>query len=214
MDHLDINIGSPLNLQLLSGEGKQRYDVHLIGMLPGKSLLITMPRVNGALPKIFAHDEYIVRYFAGKDITAFRTSVLLVCQIPYHYIHLNYPKEVENVTVRQAERIDITITAQVNYQGNKSLATIKDISASGAMLVAAENFGQAGDPIELFFDLQLGEIKKNVHLVALIRNIKKNEGEEKSRLPLRYGVEFVDPSEQDAIFVQGFVYEQLLRKRE
>ena len=214
MDHLDINIGSALNLQLLSGEGKQRYDVHLIGMLPGKSLLITMPRVNGALPKIFAQDEYIVRYFAGKDITAFRTSVLLVCQIPYHYIHLNYPKVIENVTVRQAERIDISITAQVNYQGKKILGTIKDISASGAMLTAAEEIGQAGDPLELFFDMQLGEIKKDVHLIAIIRNVKKNAPDENSRQPFRYGVEFVDPSEQDVIFVQGFVYEQLLRKRE
>lgn len=214
MEKLDFNIGVLLNMQLLTGEGKQRYDVHLIGMLPGESLLVSMPRVNGILPKIFPHDEYIVRYFEGKNIIAFKTSVLLVCQIPYYYIHLEYPKNLESVTVRQAERIDISVTTQVTRQDKKLLGTIKDISSSGAMILLNEEIGAQDDHIELFFDLQLGEIDKSVHMVAIIRNVKVCENPKGQDQQYRYGLEFIDPSEQDVVFLQGYVYEQLLHKRD
>lgn len=214
MEKLDINIGDLLNMQLLIGEGKQRHDVHLIGMLPGESLLVSMPRVNGILPKIFPHDEYIVRYFAGTNIIAFKTSVLMICQIPYHYIHLTYPDKLESVTVRQAERINVSVTTQLIWGENKLLGTIKDISATGAMIVSNEEITAKEEHIELFFDLHLGDIQRGVHLVAVIRNVRTEQAENGQGKSYRYGVEFIDPSEQEVIFVQGFVYEQLLYKRD
>lgn len=214
MEKLDFNIGALLHMQLQTGEGKQRHDVHLIGMQPGESLLVSMPRVNGILPKIFPNDEYIVRYFAGTTVVAFKTSVLLVCQIPYYYMHLKYPNKLESVTVRQAERIEVSITAQVTKQDQKVLGSIKDLSALGAMILMEEGFGEPDEHIELFFDLHMGEFDKSVHLVGVIRNKKKNNNLDDGEQLYRYGIEFIDPSEEDVVFLQGYVYEQLLYKRE
>ncbi|MDH5179369.1 MAG: flagellar brake protein [Gammaproteobacteria bacterium] len=213
MEKIDLNIGALLNMQLLSGEGKQRYEVKLIGMLPGESLLVSMPRINGILPKIFPHDEYIVRHFAGKNIIAFKTSVLMVCQIPYHYIHLKYPETLESVTVRQSERIDVHVTTQVSIQDKKILGTIRDISATGAMILMPEKSTTLDEHVELFFDLTMGNIERSIHLVAIVRNIRDST-ENNGAKCCRYGVEFIDPSEADVVFVYGYVYEQLLKKRD
>jgi c-di-GMP-binding flagellar brake protein YcgR len=213
MEDLEITIGMGLNMQLLTGESKRRHDVQVIGYLKGESLLVTMPRENGALAKIFPHDEYIVRYFKGKNIIAFKTRILHIATIPYYHLHLEFPQELEKVEIRQAERIRISVNAQTLVEGQKHWSVIRDISIGGAQVVLHEEVGKPEDHIELFFDLKIGEIEREIHLVALIRNIRKEKNTDTGKDEYRYGVEFIDPSEDDAVFVQGFVYEQLLTHR-
>lgn len=214
MEDLDINIGMPLNMQLLVGESKRRHDVLVIGYLKGESLLVTMPRESGALAKIFPHDEYIVRYFKGKSIFAFKCKILHVAKIPFWHLYLEYPKNVEKVDIRQAERIRISVTAQTMANGEKHWSVIRDLSAGGAQVVLNKEVGKAGEHIELFFDLKIGEIEREIHLVALIRNVRTGKSDTTGKPEYIYGVEFMDPSEQDVVFVQGFVYEQLLTNRD
>lgn len=214
MEELDINIGTNLNMQLLVGESKRRHDVQVIGYLKGESFLVTMPRENGALAKIFPHDEYIVRYFKGKNIVAFKTKILHVSKIPYYHLHLEFPKQLEKIEIRQAERINISITAQTQVKGQKHWSVIRNLSAGGAQVIINDEVGKSGEHIELFFDLKIGDIEREIHLVAVIRNIRKGKNESTGKDEYHYGVEFMDPSEQDVVFVQGFVYEQLLNNRD
>lgn len=214
MKDLDINIGMNLNMQLLIGEPKRRHDVQVIGYLKDESVLVTMPRESGALAKIFPHDEYIVRYFKGKNIIAFKTKILHVATIPYYHLHLEFPKELEKIEIRQAERINISITAQTQSMGKKYWSVVRDLSAGGAQVIINDEVGKANEHIELFFDLKIGNIEREIHLVALIRNVRKNKNELTEKVEYCYGVEFMDPSEQDVVFVQGFVYEQLLNNRD
>lgn len=214
MEDLDINIGMPLNMQLLMGESKRRYDVQVIGYLKGESLLVSMPRENGALAKIFPQDEYIVRYFKGKNIIAFKTKIVHVAKIPYWYLHLEYPDKLEKVEIRQAERIRISVTAQTLIEGQRYWSVIRNISAGGAQVVINQDVAKPGDHVELFFDLKIGDIEREIHLVALVRNRREGESQIKGKREYQYGVEFMDPSEQDVVFVQGYVYEQLLTNRD
>jgi len=214
MEELDINIGTNLNMQLLVGESKRRHDVQVIGYLKGESFLVTMPRENGHLAKIFPHDEYIVRYFKGKHIVAFKTKIMHVAKIPYFHLHLEFPTKLEKIEIRQAERINISITAQTLVGGKKLWSVVRDLSAGGAQVVVNEEIGEAGDHIEINFDLKIGDIEREIHLVALIRNARKSKNELTEKVEYSYGVEFMDPSEHDVIFVQGFVYEQLLNNRD
>lgn len=214
MDELDIDIGMNLNMQLLIGESKRRHDVQVIGYLKGESFLVTMPRENGILAKIFPHDEYIVRYFKGRNIIAFKTKILYVAKVPYFHLHLEFPTQLEKVEIRHSERINISITAQTLVQGEKHWSVIRDLSAGGAQVVINDEVGKPEDHVELFFDLKIGEIEREIHLVAMIRNVRKGKNEDTGKDEYHYGVEFMDPSEQEVVFVQGYVYEQLLTHRE
>lgn len=213
MEDLELTIGMGLNMQLMTGEAKRRHDVQVIGSLVGESVLVTMPRENGTLAKIFPHDEYVVRYFRGKNIIAFKTKVLHVATIPFYHLHLAYPKVLEKVEVRQNERINITVNAQTMVDSQKHWSVIRDLSTGGAQVVVYNDVGKPEDHIELYFDLKIGDIEREIHLVAIIRNVRKEDDLASGKTEYRYGVEFIDPSEEDAVFVQGFVYENLLKGR-
>ncbi len=214
MEDLDISIGTSLNMQLMVGESKRRHDVQVIGYLKGESFLVTMPQENGAMATIFPQDEYIVRYFKGKNIVAFRTRILHVAKVPYFHLHLEFPTKLETVKIRQAERINISIKAQTLAGGKKYASLIQDLSAGGAQVIVGEEVGNPGEHIELFFGLKIAEIEEKIHLIALIRNIRKEKNELTGKIECRYGVEFMDPSDHEIIFMQGFVYEQLLKNRD
>lgn len=214
MEDLDINIGMPLNIQLLAGESKRRHDVLVIGCLKGESLLVTMPRENGLQAKIFPHDEYIVRFFKGRNVIAFKTKVLHVATIPYPHLHLEYPKQLERMEIRQSERIRLSVPSQVLTKGAKHWAALRDLSSTGALVILNDPVAKKDDHIELFFELKLGEIEREIHLVAVVRNDRIKQNPDSGKAEYQYGVEFIDPSEQDVVFVQGFVYEQLLNRRD
>ena len=214
MNKLDLNVGCMLNMQLLTGEKEQRYEVKLIGYVEDETLLVTMPRVNGILAKIFVKDEYIVRAFKGKNIYAFKTNIEHISSIPFHYLHLKYPKSIENVEIRKAERAQVSLQTQVMAQGKKSWGVIKDISASGAMLMVYDAVPNLQEHLELSFDVTVGGVEREVHLVALPRNAKKVERHDKKGTAYLYGLEFVDPPQDAMVYVQAYVYEQLLKARD
>jgi len=213
MKKLDLNVGSTLNMQLLTGERVQRYEVKLIGYVEDETIIVTMPRINDVLAKIFPNDEYIVRGFKGKNIYAFKTSIMHINSIPFHYMHLKYPKTIENVEVRKAERAQVSLQAQVMVQGKKSWGVIRDISSSGVMLMVYNEIADANEHVELFFDVAIGGVEREIHLVALIRNMKKTNREDKEGFIYLYGLEFIEPPADAVVFVQGYVYEQLLHAR-
>ncbi len=214
MEDLSINVGMSLNMQLLLGESTRRHDVQVIGYMKGDSVLVTMPTENGVLARIAPKDEYIVRYFKGRNIFAFKTKILYIATTPFNYIHIDYPKKLEKVEVRQAERIQISIKAQILVHGQTHWSEIRDISAGGAQVIVNSEIGNKGDKIEIFFDLKIGDIEREIHLMASIHNAHESMDKNKGKPEYRYGVEFLDPTELDVVFVQGFVYEQLLNNRD
>jgi c-di-GMP-binding flagellar brake protein YcgR len=203
-----------LNMQLLTGEKEQRYEVKLIGYLEDESILVTMPRVNGILAKIFVKDEYIVRAFKGKNIYAFKTHIIYINSIPFHYLHLRYPKVIENVEIRKAERAQVSLQARVVTQGKKSWGMIKDISSSGAMLMVYDEITHLQEHVELFFDVTVGGVERGIHLIAIARNMKKAEREDNKGILYLYGLEFIEPPQDAIVYVQAYVYEQLLKARD
>lgn len=214
MNKLDLNVGCILNMQLLTGEREHRYEVKLIGYIEDETILVTMPRIDDVLAKIFIKDEYIVRGFKGKNIFAFKTNIIHINSVPFHYLHLKYPKIIENIEVRKAERAQVSLQAQVLAQGKKSWGVIKDISASGVMLMVYDAVINPNEHVELFFDVAIGGVEREVHFVAMSRNVKKVEREDKKEVVYLYGLEFIEPPTDAIIFVQAYVYEQLLKTQD
>ncbi|MDH5444274.1 MAG: flagellar brake protein [Gammaproteobacteria bacterium] len=213
MEELELTIGMSLNLQLMVGERKRRHDVQVIGFHPKGSLIVSMPKEKGSFAKVFPHDEYVVRYFRGTNIVAFKTKVLHIATIPYHHLHLECPQNFEKLAVRQAERIHIMVNAQTLVNSEKHWSVIRDLSTSGACVVVHNDIAKPDEHIELYFDLSIGDIEREIHLVAVVRNVHKEHNKDSLKDEYCYGVEFIDPSEEDAVFVQGYVYEQLLNHR-
>jgi len=110
-------------------------------------------------------------------------SVLRVCTSPYPYFHLTFPERVEQTEVRQSERAATTIPAWVSTpSGEKIDAQIRDISASGAMLLVTQPVGEAAQTLRVGFDLTFAQIARSLELAAIIRNVNQVQGQNSPRI--------------------------------
>lgn len=217
MMHMDLKlqVGEPLQLQPRDGEGGRRMQVKVIGYLPGRSLLVTTPRVKDKVMIIREGQPFVARVMIGNRIVGFATTVLRSCAVPYPYLHLSYPEEMEQITVRKAQRVRVKLFASVKtsdpeFQSEKPQpVTVIDISTSGAQVISAEPVGEVGDRLQLNCLIKVGDTEKLLGIPTLLRNVHlEDEGGAES---YSHGLEFELTDQQDIFALHGFVYEQIVK---
>jgi len=211
-NQLEINIGDSLQLQFVADERKRRHYSKVIGFLQGHSVLITTPRVDGNIMLIREDQVVIVRMMTGNQVYGFTTQIICSNLRPYAYLHLAYPRELEHITVRQAERIMINLIGSVEKEGSEdsdSIACsvlINDVSTSGAMIEANEPLGEIGDIISLSSKIKVGGKEEYINVACIIRNIIHKEEDTK----FKHGLEYQLLEQQQHFIIYGFVYEQMI----
>jgi c-di-GMP-binding flagellar brake protein YcgR len=219
MDYSDLKmqVGEMLQLQARDGEDSRRMQVKLIGYLPGVSLLVTTPKVGDKVMIIREGQPYVVRMMIGNRIVGFATTVLRSCARPFPYLHLAYPGEVEQITVRKAQRVRVKLFASLknanpDFQFEKRrTATIVDMSTAGALMVANQPLGEVGDAVTVNCALKIGGAEKLLSVPAFIRNVHVGPSEEHGEGSYYHGLEFAVKDQQDAFILHGFVYEQIVK---
>jgi len=220
-DKLELQIGDTLQFQFVSDESQRRYYAKVIGYLQDRSVLITTPRVGGNLVLARKDQMVIVRMMTGNQVYGFTTQILTSNLTPYAYIHLAYPKEMEHITVRKAERITTTLVGSVERETAEPdddaetvdtedritfSCIIQDISTSGSMIASDDHLGDIGDMISLTSKLSIGGKEEYVCIPCIIRNIIQKSDEER----IRYGLEFQLLEEREHFILHGYVYEQMI----
>ncbi len=210
---IKVNIGDSIQLQDPSSNSDERIFVKLIGYRDDKSILVTMPRLNGELIRVVNGQLFIVRLFSVQTVYAFNVTVLESKASPYPYIHLSYPKKVESVVVRNAQRVNVGLIVSVqNGDPDKNSddsvsAKLTDISTGGAKLSTNEPIGDVGDDISMSAKLAVGGVEQYLQILATIRRAETEETDDKNTY--FYGLEFRFVEEKDRLVLHGFVYEQL-----
>jgi c-di-GMP-binding flagellar brake protein YcgR len=153
----------------------------------------------------------------GNRIVGFTTTILRSCARPFPYLHLSYPVEVEQITVRKAQRVRVRLFASLknnnpDYQFDKPRSgTVVDISTTGALMVAGEQLGVSGDEVAVRCALKIAGAEKLLSLPALIRNIHVGQSEEYGEGSYYHGLEIRLKDEQDTFALHGYVYEQIVK---
>jgi c-di-GMP-binding flagellar brake protein YcgR len=206
ISRLNIAIGTVLSISSRSGI---RLTARVLGICEGGSIIAHIP---GAIyVDLVEGDEVAVRYFEGRAACGFKTTVLRRCTTPYPYFHLAYPDSIQDVEVRESERISCLIPAMVKSSaGTQVEVQIRDLSSSGALLVSADSLGVTGDAVQLSVELSLGPVKRSLQLSATIRNVQTSQGEQGAQR--RFGVRFKALPEVDQILLLAVVYERLATK--
>jgi len=210
---LEINIGDSLQLQFVADEHKRRHYSKVIGYLQGRSVLITTPRVDGNIMLIREDQMVIVRMMTGNQVYGFTTQIICSNLKPYAYLHLAYPKEMEHITVRKAERISINLIGSIEREGAEdeerftSSVLIHDISTSGAMIEASQPLGEIGDIITMSSKIEVGGKEEYINVACIIRNIIHKEEDTR----FKHGLEYQLLDQQEHFVIYGFVYEQMIQ---
>ena len=141
--------------------------------------------------------------------------MLRSCAVPYPYLHLSYPDEMEQITVRKAQRVRVKLFASLKnsnpeFQSEKPQpVNVIDISTSGAQVVSREPAGEVGDMLQLNCLVKVGNAEKLVTIPALLRNVHLED--ENDQENYSHGLEFELTEQQDIFALHGFVYEQIVK---
>lgn len=213
---LKLQVGEALQLQPRDGDAR-RLQVKLIGYLPRVSLLVTTPRVGDKVMIMREGQPFVVRMMVGNRIVGFATTVVRVCTRPFHYLHLSYPEEMEQITVRQAQRVRVKLFASVknsnpDFKSDKpQAATVVDISTTGALVVSPQQLGEVGDRLVMNCAFKVGGAEKLLPLPAILRNVQVEQHDEEGKQDYYHGLEFDLKDRQETFALHGFVYEQIVK---
>lgn len=211
-DDLSLDIGDVLQLQFLSSGTQERCYVKVIGYLHDRSLIVTTPHVNGKYMLLREGQPIAVRLLSGHNIMAFTVNVLRSCSRPYPYLHLSYPKEMQAIMVRKAQRINFTGIADVQAckpDAPLRQVTVEDISTSGALLVGPEKLAEVKDLLTLSLKVKVAGENEVMRFVCVIRNVRERVARDQNSEFL-HGIEFQFADRQESVLLHAFVYEQIV----
>lgn len=216
LEDVKLMIGDTLQLQSQADLGTVRYYVKLIGYVPGKSVLVTTPVVDGKICLMREGQSFVVRCFSGKNAYAFPASTFKVLNTPFPHMHLSYPREVRGIVVRRGARVNTHIIAAVQILSGERANTpaavnIVNLSVGGALLTARSTLGAKGDRISVKFRVNLDEIEAYPQLEGVIRNVSTETEVEGGGPPaILHGVEFKEVSQPDRVMITAYVYRRML----
>lgn len=214
---LQLNVGDIVQLQFALDDAQRKHPTKVIGYLQGKSLLVTTPRIDGKVMLVREGQPVVVRMLSRNSVYAFNTQVLVSNLKPFAYLHLNYPQAIEKIVVRKAMRVaadletNITCVSAEDPKANvQAKGRIRDLSTSGAQVIAAQSLGEPGDLLVLTLRIPVAGVQKYLKISSVIRS-RRELPQETGGIDWQHGVEFQLLEEMDNILLHGFVYEQLIK---
>jgi c-di-GMP-binding flagellar brake protein YcgR len=210
-ERLGLQVGDSLSLE--SPDHSVRYTVRLIGFLPNASVIVTQPLVDGRQVLLKTGRPFTARSAVRNKVFAFNTQIKHYAHQPYAYMHLEYPKTMLALEVRNAERIKVGIQAEVVSDFDTGTGewpkkvTITDLSRTGAGVQSETMLGREGDEVKLRCTLTVADITKAFSLSSVIRSMNYVDAP-LGDAQFLYGLQFYNLSEAARIVLSGFIYEQ------
>lgn len=205
-----LEIGATAQLHL----GGERHYVKLIGYLQGEAVLVSYPRVGGALLPLAEGIPLVVRLFSGQCAYAFLSHINRLAMTPCPLLYLEYPGKVRGVTIRQGARAPVKLAVTVqDGEGQTHQAVMVNLSTGGASLLAKQVVGVWGERVGLEFSLPLGQSEERLRLHGLMRVVHAGSSGEGGAAPtVRHGVQFVDLPHVEEMALAAYVYQRLFEE--
>ncbi|HUR40204.1 MAG TPA: flagellar brake protein [Verrucomicrobiae bacterium] len=213
---LDLQVGESLQVQFLDDDTRGQFYVKVIGFLPERSLLVTTPEREGRPLHVSEGRAVLARSYSGAEARGFTCTVLRSSLQPYAYLHLSYPQKLENMAERQANRVRSALAVSVRGTADAAEvpAVIRDVSNTGAQLLAGTSVGKAGDRIVIRARFPLDVVgDQGADLPALIRNVQDEQQVKGSLWRYKCGVEFEPLDTQATLVLRAYLYERFAGPR-
>lgn len=193
-----------MQIQSLEAGEQERHNVRFIGAIKGKSILVTLPLINGERVWMQPGQSFVIRGFTGKYAYALIVQVIRARTHPFPYVHFTYPRFVQSRAVRKSLRVKLNLPATITLGNNGQPVTVTmiDLSTTGTMLSSSTPIGEIGGTIKLNFPVNIEDIKADLNLTAKIKNISEpKEGEDVS-----IGVEFENINQNEKLILHYFTH--------
>lgn len=206
---LGLRVGTSLFMRSADPEGAQiRHQVEYVGAIRGKSVLVTLPMVNGKGLWMPCGQGFTFHVMEGMHVYAFTSYVLRARNDPASYVHFAWPTRIEARQVRKSYRVNLRLPVAADAGAGRQEALLLNLSMTGALLQAPANVWQAGDKLSLALPVELDETSSQLTLSAELRNqVEKPEG------MAHYGVEFGALPQNDALLLHYYIDHAIATRR-
>lgn len=199
--------GDILQLQITGTGQGERYPVRLIGYHHPVSVLVSAPQAHGKLVFIKEGQRLLVRGFVGRDAVGYSSRVLKSNLLPFAYLHLAWPDEIQTMRIRSSARVPVDLVCAVIAADGQYSSRMTDLSQGGARLLSRVPIGAPGEQVQLAFRINPGGAEIYLRPKALIRTMTDEQGQ------VNTGLEFIDLSEAENLYLSNMVYQHLLREK-
>lgn len=199
-------------LQLQNASTGERYYVRLIGYMPEGTILVTTPREDGHVLLFREGQSFVVRAFSGKQAFGFNAAIRRVCNVPYPYLHLEYPASIEGVTVRKNPRVRVRVICSLSTAANRATpaaAVITDLSAAGIRIDNGTPLAAVDDIVHVTFRMRLEGDDAHFSLDALVRSVRTETDAQSGAKLAVHGMEFIDTPPNEHLLLKTLVYAML-----
>ena len=209
-EDMRLKVGDRLQIQLPTAVAQDRLIVKLIGYVDDQCLLITAPSGSGILKSLVEGDRVVVRIFSGQGAFGFVCYLDRIIRLPFEYLHLSFPREIQGLMIRKAPRVKTDINVKVDASSGVVDASVANLSATGMSLRTRTKLGEKGAEISFTLPLALYDVKTELKLNGKIRAITsipvEGGGEEH-----QYGLELVDVRPEETLILQSVVHHELAK---
>ncbi len=215
---MGLKAGDRIQLAPPASLGPERHIVKLIGYHEPASILVTSPSVNGLRVALLKEDLVVARVFSGQNAFAFSSVVTRVCKLPFDYLHLSFPHQIEGAVVRKSPRIRIRIIASIvraeTSEAEAASGMIVNISYSGALIDARKPLGDKGQKLALTFRVNLHNMDLLLKTNAVIRAVfRDDEPGQSAQAPMvHHGIEFEDLQPNDDMILHSLIYQHMIEQ--
>lgn len=209
-EDIRLKVGDRLQLQLPSHIADDRHIVRLIGYLDQQSLLVTSPGLAGLQKPMVEGDRLIVRVFSGQGAFGFVSFVDKIIRLPFEYLHLSFPREIQGLMIRNAPRARTDFQARVETAKAQADVRVANLSATGMLLRSNTVLGGKGDELKATLELNIYGVATTLRLRGRIRTAAELPAEEGGEAH-QYGIEFVGVQPEETLILQSAVHHEVAR---
>ncbi|MCE3252126.1 MAG: flagellar brake protein [Cellvibrio sp.] len=213
-EELKLTYGYPLQLQTATLAGQpERFSCRLIGCLPGRSILLSVPKQAGKLIKFRVGQKIVVRLMIDNGIGIFAGVVESQTQDPYPILHLGYPDSVTFKGIRGATRVAVREKIEVTNISTESKVKVSgflsDMSVSGARIELGDDIAEIGDTLELKAQVNIRDVNRELTLTGVIRSRVDPTDNPSEGVLISYGLEFANQPDEQRLVMYAYVFNQM-----
>ena len=139
---LNMDIGTSLLIEIQGVDGKIKSK--LIGMEAWEYLIIKAPvGYTGIRNKLVEGNRIVIRFIQEGSVFGFDAYILAVIDKPTTLLVIDYPRKIEEKSLRVAKRLDCYIPCTLLIDQQQTEGSMVNISTGGCRFVVASQYGSA-----------------------------------------------------------------------
>ncbi|PSJ16237.1 flagellar brake domain-containing protein [Nitrosomonas supralitoralis] len=215
-EDMHLKVGHKMYLTLAAyaqkhGDSSNSFATSMIGYVPDSTLIVTMPASGQLAGAPFVEGDQInVRLIAGQNAYKFSAYVDKIIKVPFKFLHLSFPQNIQGQSFRKSRRIKCNYQATISEESIP--INIMDLSIYGAGINSTLPLGTPGSVVTLSFTISVDDKEIPLSIKAIIKPAKKNNRKDQKIISL--GLEFTEMKPDQVFALRHLIYQEIVEHPE